>query len=271
MTRQTGRIWACAFLGLMGALSPVSAHEFWLEPQDFTVAPDSEITADLRVGQNFKGDAFPFIPSRFQSFMRYDHLGEISIEGTAGDIPALTVSPRGEGLTIVTYVSVGQQLLFRDWVKFGEYLALEGLDTVAARHDARGLPRDRITEIYTRCAKTLINVGDASNDQDHATGMQLELIAGQNPAALTPGAEMSFTLLWEGQPSANRQVALFRRDDKGDALRTLTRTDDNGVARFIIATAGTYLAAAVQMTEPSADQDVDWQSFWASLSFGVED
>lgn len=260
-----------AIIGAMLAISPVSAHEFWIEPQDFSVSMETEIKADLRVGQDFKGDAFPYIPARFTAFESHDRLGDADVKGVTGDLPALQAMPRFEGLNIFTYVSVAERIRFQNWEKFAEYLDLEGLNSIPARHDARGLSRDDISELYTRCAKTLVAVGDASADQDRATGMRLELVAGQTPQALTPGADMRFTLLWEGEPLADTQVALFKKDDDTEpGTRILTRTDENGQASFTLPAGGTYMAASVHMIEAPADRNADWQSYWASLTFGVE-
>jgi len=174
-------------------------------------------------------------------------------------------------LNIFTYVSVAERIRFRDWERFAHYLELEGLNTIPARHDARGLSRDDVRELYTRCAKTLVSVGEAAGDHDRATGMRLELVAGENPTTLAPDTEMSFTLLWEGEPLPDTQVALFRRGETDDdATRTLTRTDETGRASFTIPADGTYLAASVHMIEAPADRNADWQSYWASLTFGVE-
>lgn len=269
--RRTARSTIYALVGAMLAASPASGHEFWIEPHDFSISPETEIQADLRVGQDFKGDTFPFIPSRFAAFKSHDSLGEADVAGVTGDLPALAMPPRAEGLSIFTYVSSGERIRFRDWDKFADYLALEGLNGIPARHDARGLPRENIRELYTRCAKTLVSVGDASNDHDRATGMRLELVAGQSPMTLDPGTEMSFTLLWEGAPLANTQVALFEKaENGGDATRSITRSDENGTAHFTIPAHGTYMAAAVHMIEAPADRNADWESYWASLTFGVE-
>jgi len=268
-TPGLGPVWA--IIGAMLAASPAAAHEFWIEPHDFSIEADTKIQADLRVGQDFKGDTFPFIPSRFAAFKRYDRLGEKDVEGVTGDLPALSQPARAEGLSIFTYVSAGERIRFRDWDKFAAYLDLEGLTSIPARHDARGLPRDDIRELYTRCAKTLVSVGDDATDQDRATGMRLELVAGDNPMTVTPGADMSFTLLWEGKPLPDTQVALFKKGENSDTgTRTLARTDENGQASFTLPATGTYMAASVHMIEAPADRNADWQSFWASLTFGVE-
>lgn len=271
MGRAQSRISAYALIGLMIAVSPVSAHEFWLEPQDFSIAGGMPIQADIRVGQDFKGDAFPFIPARFTAFKHHDRQGETDVTGTTGDLPALRLIPRAEGLNILTYVSVAERIRFQDWEKFASYLDYEGLDRIVVRHDSRGLSRDDVRELYTRCAKTLVSVGDEKSDQDRATGMRLELVAGANPQALAPGEEMSFTLLWEGEPLNDTQVALFeRRADGALASRTLARTDADGQASFTLPASGTYLAASVHMIEAPAERKADWQSYWASLTFAVE-
>lgn len=259
-----------ALFGLMIAHSPALAHEFWLEPDAFRVEADQQIRADIRVGQDFKGDVFPYIESRFAAFEHHDGLGTTDVSGTAGDIPALQVTPRADGLSVFTYVSSGLRLTFSEWEKFTSYLDNEGLKDIAARHDARGLPRDRVREIYIRHAKTLVTVGQDAAGDDRATGMALELVAQANPAKLEPGSEMRLQLLWQGSPLPDTQVALFHRPGDGETTRTLTRTDADGRVRFTLPSPGPYLAASVHMIEAPADENADWQSHWASLTFGVE-
>ncbi len=271
MAGPLGRTAISALTGVMLAMSPALSHEFWIEPEDYSIAEGNKIRADIKVGQDFKGDIFPYIASRFVAFQRHDKLGVSDVEGTAGDLPALSQTPRTEGLTLFTYHSNENRITFVDWEKFTSYLAYEGLNAVAARHDARGLPRDRIREIYIRCAKTLVNVGPDATGQDRATGMPLELVAQQNPGTISPGEDMRFRLLWQGAPQPDTQVALFAKGSEGaEANRTLTRTDADGYASFTLPATGTYLASAVHMIKPAADSKADWQSYWASLTFGVE-
>ncbi|NHX27299.1 DUF4198 domain-containing protein, partial [Escherichia coli] len=37
------------------------AHEFWLSPQTYHVAPGAPVIADLRLGQNFSGAPLSFL------------------------------------------------------------------------------------------------------------------------------------------------------------------------------------------------------------------
>lgn len=262
---------AMAVIGAMLGFSPASSHEFWIEPEDYAVDSGEQIRADIRVGQDFRGDAFPFIPARFKSFEQHDGLGVRDVDGQIGDFPALSAKPRAEGLTLFTYASTERSITFQQWDKFQEYLDYEGLDNIPERHEARGLPRDRIREIYFRCAKTLVNVGDQAIGEDRATGMPIELVAKANPATIKPGEPLQFQLLWQGQPLPDTQVSLFHKPTDGtEATRVLTRSDDAGNVAFTLDAAGAFMAAAVHMTVPAPEQDADWQSHWATLTFAVE-
>jgi uncharacterized GH25 family protein len=271
MTRPLKTGPALALIGVMLAVSPASAHEFWIEPEDYAVDSGEEIRADIRIGQDFRGDAFPFIPARFRSFLQHDDLGAEPIAGSIGATPALTAMPRAEGLTIFTYVSTERSITFQEWEEFQEYLDYEGLDSIVERHEARGLPRDRIREIYFRCAKALVNVGPVASGEDRATGMPIELVAKANPATIKPGEPLQFQLLWQGEPLPDTQVALFHKPTGGtEASRITTRTDAGGNVAFTLDTPGAFMAAAVHMIEAPADRNADWESYWASLTFGVE-
>ena len=45
-----------------------SAHEFWISPNSYMVSPDQQVEANIRVGQNFKGGAYSFVPAQFVRF-----------------------------------------------------------------------------------------------------------------------------------------------------------------------------------------------------------
>lgn len=259
---------AIAFMSLSLAIGPASAHEFWLEPADFHPAAGAMVAIDIRVGQNFKGDTMPFIPARFAAFSITDANGSRPAEGTTGDIPALRFRPDTGGLQVVTYVSIAERIHFTEMAKFAEYLALEGLNDIRARHALRGLPEDRITELYTRCAKTLVMAGANIGQPDRTTGMRLELVALDNPYGQPPGSDLRFALLWEGKPLPDTQLALFHRASGGGTTRLTARTGTEGIASFATMPDGVYLVSAVHMIEAEANRNAHWESYWASLTFG---
>ena len=55
---------------------PASAHEFWLDPFDFTPKKGAEVAIVHRTGVNFLGDSFPFVRSASERFSVIDSRGE---------------------------------------------------------------------------------------------------------------------------------------------------------------------------------------------------
>ncbi len=251
-------------LALVGA--PAAAHEFWIAPQDGTVAPGAEIVADLKVGQKLRGEPYPYLSNRFQSFTvtRGDTTTEVA--GNEGDIPALSHIADRSGLHVIAQHTIAFRVTYDDWAVFRRYLADEGLDSFADHHRARGLPENGFSERYTRYAKALVQVGPVDPaDRDVRTGMPLELVAEANPYA--PGVEMvPVTLTWQGAPVANRQINIFR--DDGAVTRTTATTDEAGRALIPLTGDGEYLLNAVVLRAvEDNDTPVVWASHWATLSF----
>ena len=248
---------------------PVSAHEYWIEPDNHAVAPDDSVTGVMRVGQDFSGPIFPYISDRFRSFTIHDAAGDRPVTALEGDDISLSLSA-APGLTIVTYHSTADTATFDTVADFSDYLAYEGLGHLVGAHRAAGLPEDGFSEDYVRCAKTLIQAGPVSPaDQDRATGLPAELIALDNPQ--TPGlSELRVRMLWQGAPVKGLQVAVFHRPGQGEpATRTLYQTGDDGVASIDVGKRGRYLLNAVHMKRTGRERGTVWKSHWASLTFAV--
>jgi uncharacterized GH25 family protein len=259
---------ALACLGLLVGLTiPAVAHEFWIEPKAFRVEPGAPIVADLKVGQNFRGDTYPYLKSRFVSFKATDRAGARDVKGDEGDAPAVNIRSAAKGLQVISYLATAHRLNFDKWEDFVSYVEYEGLGWVAEAHKRRGLPESGFGEDYVRCAKALVQVGEPSAaDQDLVTGMPLELIAGQNPYA-DPGPELSVTLLWQGKPIGGIQIRVFK--DNGTVTETTTRTDPSGKAVISLQGGGKFLLNAVYMQEAPPERDAKWESYWASLTFDI--
>ncbi len=253
---------------VLAAALPAAAHEFWIEPKQSRVEPGGAIAADLKVGQNFRGDTYPFLKSRFVAFKVVDRAGARDVTGDEGDTPAATIRKAGAGLNIITYLATPHRLSFDRWDEFVPYVEYEGLGWVLDAHKARGLPEDGFVEEYVRCAKALVQVGEPSApDEDRAVGLPLELVAGRNPYGLRAGTEVPVTLLWQGKPIGNVQIRVFQ--DNGAVTDTTTRTDDAGRAVISVRGGGRFLLNAVHMQEAPPGRVAAWESYWASLTFEV--
>ncbi len=253
------------------ALFPVSAHEYWIEPLDFTPAAQQDVQAHLKVGSDFKGQMLSYIPQFSVGYQLTTAQGSIDLEGMAGDRPALIFRPEEQGLNILTYQTTKNRVTFAKMEKFTSYLATQGMSEIAERHRERGLPESDFAESYSRYAKSLILVGDEVSGQDQATGMTIELVALQNPYSLSDGDELSVQLLYLGQPLADNQVSIFIQDQGriGELQISRVRTDAEGQINLNLQAGQVYLLNSIKMVEINDQEKVVWESFWASLTFEI--
>lgn len=252
---------------LLLAASPAAAHEYWIAPADFTPAPGETVEARLLVGQMMKGTELPWLSHQIASMDVAAGGAVTAIEGLEGDLPAISFRADEPGLHVIAHTTHPLTVRFDTMAEFEEYLAYEGLSRVAERHRERGLPETRIVESYVRSAKALLQVGPVGDDDaDRPLGLPFELVALANPYA--GGDSLPVRLLWQGEPEAGTQIAVFRESD-GEVERALVQTDADGRAEISLAGDGLFLLNAVHI-EPVDGEDHSWASTWASLSFAVE-
>ncbi len=251
---------------------PAFGHEFWLEPIEYQIQPGGKLRAELIIGDDFAGARMPYLPQRIVSYSV--HAGEKSarISMRIGDTPGLQQAPLGDGLHVVAYQSVVAVIEYPNWEKFEAFFVQKDLGDVGRRQAARSLPKNAVTEAYTRFSKTLIAVGSGVG-ADRRTGMETELIALQNPYVdkLTQGLRVQF--FYKDVPRADAQIEVFRKAPGGEAVRTTVRTDRSGVAVVPVRPGHAYMLNAVILREPSvalAEQThVQWETLWANLTFEV--
>jgi uncharacterized GH25 family protein len=251
--------------------SVVLAHEFWIAPNAYQVAPGEQVTADLINGQKFNGYDMSWFDSRILRSEWSQNRKANQMQGRAGDVPALKFTPLQGGLVQVVHQTTMQTVRYHEREKFTDFVAEKDLQGTLHRHEQRGLPETGFAEGYSRFAKSLIAVGKGQG-KDRAAGLDLELVAQANPYTdrLTEG--LPILLLYQGKARANTQVEVFERrgTDKLVSIFRL-RTDTNGMVHVPLKPGHSYLIDAVLMREPAQDlakeQDIVWESLWASLTF----
>lgn len=241
-----------------------AGHEFWIEPASADVSEGERIEAHLKVGRLLEGVEHPYLKDRFERFTvtRNDQTNEVA--GLDGDFPAISIEATEPGLHILAHQTIAFRASYDDWALFGQFLAEERLQDIAAQHRSRRVPQ-AFSERYIRYAKALVPVGDpAGLGADRALGMPLELVAETLP--FDPGAQaFSVRLLQEGEPVTERQLSIFHKSKDG-VLRQTGQTDREGRATLPLSGPGLYLVSGVVL-EPVNRAPVYWQSRWASLTF----
>lgn len=258
----------CAFA------SAAQAHEFWIEPETYTVAAGDPVQATFNVGQAFKGPSFIYIPGRSVLFDQITGDMRAPVDATVGDNPAFQLAAAPEGLLIVAHEARVQTLTYSTWEKFQTFADhkdfARDFGDMRAAHDARGLPPEGFKEAYSRYVKALIGVGAAAG-ADRALGLRTEIIALANPYTDDLSAGLPVQVLLEGAPRADAQVEVFEKDADGAVEITLHRTDASGVAVLPVRSGHSYLVDAVTLLplEPETPDAPVWLSLWAALTFAV--
>jgi uncharacterized GH25 family protein len=257
----------CA-LAALGARA-VAAHDFWIEPSTFRPAPGDKVAVSLRVGDAFPGEAVPRWPERIERFALVGPAGESEVFGLRGMDPAGFAVPAGPGLHLLVYDSNHARLTL-EGDRFETHLAEQGLEQVSALRKERGESAKAATEIYSRCAKALLQVGPQEAGQgagyDRALGLPLELVPLADPYALDGGGSLPLLLLYERKPLSG---AFVEARSPGREESVSGRTDAAGRIALSLPGPGVWMVKAVHMVPAPAGGDADWESFWASLTFEV--
>jgi uncharacterized GH25 family protein len=255
------------FLVLAVLAAPLSAHDFWIEPSAFHLAPSQKVALRLRVGEHFRGDPVPRMPQLIERFVASDGHHEAPVPGIANTDPAGFFSAGGPGVVTIVYQS-GRSDVALEAEKFESYLAKEGLERISQLRRQRGLSAAPAKEVFSRCDKAFLVVGSGDAAfTDRPQGLPLELVAEQAPFSLAAARGLVVRLLYRGKPLAGAQVvAIPRRQPERELVR---RTDAQGRASLPLAVADVWLIKAVHMVEAPQETGAQWESFWAALTFEV--
>lgn len=262
---------ALSLLVMLVAL-PLRAHEFWIEPEAWTVAPGTAITARLVNGEAFAGielSAATATPLRAEA-LRQGSASALNPKGNAK--PAIAFRPAGPGLTTLLYETDHKTVIYDTLEDFARFADSKDSSWAVTQHRDEGLRETLIFEAYARYAKALVGVGEASGD-DGYRGMEIELVAAANPYTDDTGGGLPVDLFYRGEPLADALVTVFDRAPDGSVETRALRSDGSGRANVTVSPGHDYLVDAVVIRKPSdalAEQyRAVWESVWASLTFSV--
>ncbi|MEQ3625537.1 MAG: DUF4198 domain-containing protein [Celeribacter sp.] len=265
MRQIIGAALICAISG------PAWAHEFWISPEDYTVEPGGQIIAELRVGSEFSGAGYAYIPKRAARFETRQDGAVTLVEPRIGDRPALNVPAGDAGLVVVVHETADSTLTYDDWETFTNFFTHKDLPGFPQVHYDRGLPEDPVKEVYRRYAKSLIAVGNGAG-QDEVTGLKIEIVARTNPYTDDLSDGMRVEVRLDGEPRVDTQVEVFERAADDTVNTSYYRTDAAGQTTFPVKPDHEYMVDSVAMSATDNDDPQAgpvWRSIWANLTFAV--
>lgn len=245
-------------------VTSASAHDFWVEPAEFSPVEGSFVDIRLREGVGFRGTTLPYINAWFQDFSQVTNAGREDVYSLQGNDPAATLKMPA-GAMLLGYES-NRSFVELDAAKFNSYLEHEGIEFIRAARIEAGEDSAPAPEYFVRCAKALLQTGPAGSDI-YATrlGYRLELTPAQDPYALNAGDELTFQLLWREDPAEGLLLQAFTREEP-DRIQKI-RTDKDGRATIELHSSGTWLVKAVSIQPITGSAKAKWLSHWASFLF----
>jgi hypothetical protein len=252
---------------LIATAGTLGAHDLFLKLDSYFVAPGATLVVRVLNG-TFSQSEGAVAKDRVRDIALVTAGGVTRLDTAAwaarGDTSILTVRA-GESGTYVIGASLRPRELKLEAKDFNDYLAHDGVpDVLAARRKANELDRSA-RERYSKHVKALVQVGDQrSEEYQTALGYPAELIPLDNPYALKPGAMFRVRAVVDGEPVTNQLVILGGRRAKAS-----TRTDSAGVARLRIGSRGAWYVKFIHMRPSAGDSTIDYESKWATLTFGV--
>jgi uncharacterized GH25 family protein len=251
---------------------PAVAHDYWLQPQRYFLAPGDTTAVQMFVGDHFVSESERSFHAKktltFQVISKNDSL-DLKAGTTDGQKPVCRITPAQSGNHLI--------VMERDWShieleagKFDSYLRHEGLsDIVKLRRDA-GEEKTPGRERYRRYVKALVQVGGRFDDTyKHRTGHRLEILPQVNPYLLDNTDTMTVSIQFDGEPLRGAQVAAYNRHDDKTTTQE-ARTNEDGQVYVTLDRSGLWLIRLVHMQRCSGVPDIDWESFWAAYSFEMK-
>lgn len=249
------------------------AHDLWIEPSTFRPAAGENVTASLRVGQKLHGEPLPLIPMLVDRFVLRGKGADIPMNGFRGvPDPAGYVRVSEAGLHWIAYQSHAYPVVLEARKFEEDYLAAEGLERIVKERAGKGQSAAPGRERFYRCAKSLLEVPGEKRAKtpgvfDVPLGFTLELVPRKNPYAIRAGGELPLVLLFHGKPIADVLVVAMSKGDPNNAVSS--RSDRKGLVTLHLDRPGFWLVKAVHMEPAPPDAGVDWESWWASITFDL--
>lgn len=266
------RRWQLGTLAVLSVPGLALAHDFWIQPSAFWIAPGTATTMSILVGHGRYRSKSLIEANRITRFDRYgpdgrtDRRSELKL-GSAPRDSTLRFGPAGEYMFALATNATPSEL---PGIRFTDYLKAEGLTSALALRAQTGMTDAPGRELYSRRAKALIQVGNAAQAGDVATqriGLSLELVLERDPYTLPPGADLPVRVYFEGKPLVGGMVKLNNLDfDERPLAARLT--DASGRVLFRVPRIGNWQLNVIWTKPIKGNPKADFETTFSSLSFG---
>ena len=243
-----------------------TAHEFWLEPVSFW---GPKMIIRVRVGEHFNGENWKGDYSKVRKLHILNHAEVVVLD------PTYWLEKPGDSLRIESPFSGTQTLIFNSTNsfiqlgadEFNAYLKEDGLADIMAWRKSNHKDTSGAREYYQRSVKTLLQNGSSLTPVNYPTQLPLDIVPLSNPYALKAPGTVNFTVYFQQRLLREGLIKAWHISKEGK----LTQQDiqlKEGSFSLDVAPEGKWMVSMVKMVPHTADATADWQSYWASCTWG---
>ncbi len=264
------------------------AHDFWLQPESYAIAPNSAVKVDMVIGHDGILEPWNVRWERVVSLRSYGPRGvrdhQVGVVPNRGDARGgALVRLQEEGTHLLAFES-HHSFSELPAEKFNAYLELEGLTPAQQARKRDGTSDQPGREIYSRRAKTLIQVGSKRTAEAlQPIGQTLEIVPEAHPDGVHgKDATLAFRILFQGRPlpgalvditfleRVDRETITKVESDKHDTLseeRQGQRSDAQGRVVFDLPHQGRWRVNAIWTRSLDHHPTAAFETVFSSLSF----
>lgn len=258
--------WSLLFL----VLPAMPGHDLYLRPSTFTPAPAERIRVEYHNGDAFPQSQTTVVLARLRDAQRRSASGIQPLENVRNE-PKMTVADtvapeRGHFYLVSRTAPNFIELKAAD---FEKYLLHEGLLPVIEFRARQKEGEKPGREIYSKHVKSLLVVGQGDGWFSQPLDMEIEFVPLDDPYATPAPSSVRVQLLFRGKPAAGHEIELQVAASGFTKTISLGHTNAQGMVTVPVSAGGLHKLHAIVMQRRADRREADWESFWATLTFGT--
>jgi Domain of unknown function (DUF4198) len=262
-------VWS--FISLAASLGVLVGHNFWMIAGQ---RRNQTLRVEAHVGHHFPNGESAIAPERIADFRLISTcgerpLGDCSIDGTALVTKAANIC---SGATM-TVLSLHPRAITLAENSFTKYIQEEDALAFVAPDFVPGVTMAEQHEVYSKYAKAILAT---AHDElvCRPVGQKMEIVPERNPATMKPGEQLPLRVLLDGAPISGVRVSSGCDQLAQGGYATHARTDDDGRAEIALPIAGHWFVRSHLIRRhlnAGVAEGAQWESFWPSLTFRIDD
>lgn len=257
-----------SIISLTVSLGVLLGHNFWMIAGQ---RRNQSLRIEAHVGHHFPSSESAIAPERIAEFRLISTCGERQIGDCRVDGTALVTEAANtcSGATM-TVLSLHPRAITLAEKSFAKYIHEEDAFAFVTPDFLPGVTTTDQQEIYSKYAKAILAT---AHDElvCRPVGQKMEIVPQRNPATMKPGEQLPIQVLLDGAPIKGVRVSSGCDQLAQGGYAAHTRTDADGRAEIELPIAGHWFVRAHLIRRHPDANVANWESFWPSLTFRIDD